>query len=356
VHSSAQADVLEVFMPRSRLLALTLLLATPCFASAPTWVEVHSKNFNVLTDAGEKRGQEVARRFEEVRAAYGAIFQKMNVNSPVPLQIIAFRNNKELKQYGPVWKGKAVEVDGFFQGSKDKNFVALDLSSEGGWHVVFHEYMHLLINTNMPPTPAWFDEGFADYFSTLTVNGKTIEFGNIPEGYPELLSQSRWMKTLDLFSVQHNSSEYNEGDRRSLFYAQSWLTIHYVMTQRKLPEATKYLDLTINQHRGVEEALQMAFGMTPLQFDKALRDYFTSRRQPIPSSSKQAWRTCTFMRSITCRREWRSSRRLQPKTRITSSLSVDSDMPTCRRTISNTPRNISSAQQLPIPLTPKFTI
>lgn len=264
-------------MSRIRLLALTLLLATPSFASAPTWVEIHSKNFNVLTDAGEKRGQEVARRFEEVRSAYGAIFQKMNVNSPVPLQIIAFRNNKELKQYGPLWKGKAVEVDGFFQGSKDKNFVVLDLSSEGGWHVVFHEYMHLLINTNMPPTPAWFDEGFADYFSTLTVNGKTIEFGNIPEGYPDLLSQSRWMKTTDLFSVQHNSSEYNEGDRRSLFYAQSWLTIHYVMSQRKLPEATKYLDLTINQHRGVEEAMQMAFGMRPQQFDKALRDYFTSR-------------------------------------------------------------------------------
>jgi tetratricopeptide (TPR) repeat protein len=264
-------------MSRFRSLLVLILITTPCFASAPTWVEVHSKNFNVLTDAGEKRGQEVARRFEEVRSAFGAIFQKMNVNSSVPLQIIAFRNNKELKQYGPVWKGKAVEVDGFFQGSKDKNFVVLDLSSEGGWHVVFHEYMHLLINTNMPPTPAWFDEGFADYFSTLTVNGKTIEFGNIPEGYPDLLSTSRWMKTSDLFSVQHNSSEYNEGDRRSLFYAQSWLTIHYVMTQQKLPIATKYLDLTINQHRGVDEAIQMAFGITPQQFDKALRDYFTSR-------------------------------------------------------------------------------
>ncbi len=264
-------------MLRSRLLLPLVLLTTSAFASPPTWVEVHSKNFNVLTDAGEKRGQEVARRFEEVHSAFGAIFQKMNVNSPIPLQIIAFRNNKELKQYGPMWKGKAVEVDGFFQGSKDKNFVALDLSSEGGWHVVFHEYMHLLINTNMPPTPAWFDEGFADYFSTLTVNGKTIEFGAVPEGYPDLLSGARWMKTADLFSVQHNSSDYNEGDRRTLFYAQSWLTIHYMMSQKKLPQATNYLALTINQHLGVVEAMRQAFGMTPDQFDKALRDYFMGK-------------------------------------------------------------------------------
>ena len=261
-------------MSRFRLLPL-LLLSTLAFGSAPTWVEVHSKNFDVLTDAGEKRGQEVARRFEEVRASFGVIFQKMNVNSGIPLQIIAFRNNKELKQYGPVWKGKAVEVDGFFQGSKDKNFVALDLSSEGGWHIVFHEYMHLLINTNMPPTPAWFDEGFADYFSTLTVSGKTIEFGAIPEGYPDLLASTRWMKSTDLFSVQHNSSEYNEGDRRNLFYAQSWLTVHFIMSQKRLPQATNYLDLVINKHVAVPDAIQQAFGMTPAQFDKALRDYFT---------------------------------------------------------------------------------
>jgi tetratricopeptide (TPR) repeat protein len=263
-------------MSRSKLVLPLVLLTTFAFGSPPTWVEVHSKNFNVLTDGGEKRGQEAARRFEEVRASFGAIFQKMKVNSGIPLQIIAFRNNKELKQYGPMWKGKAVDVDGFFQGSKDKDFVALDLSSEGGWHIVFHEYMHLLINTNMPPTPAWFDEGFADYFSTLTVNGKVIEFGAIPQGYPDLLGGTRWMKCTDLFSVQHNSSEYNEGDRRSLFYAQSWLTIHYIMSQKKLPEATEYLNNVMNKHMPIEEAIQKAFGMTPTQFDKALRDYYFS--------------------------------------------------------------------------------
>jgi tetratricopeptide (TPR) repeat protein len=264
-------------MSRFKFVLALVLLSSFAFGAPPTWVEVHSKNFNVLTDGGEKRGQEVARRFEEVRASFGAIFQKMTVNSGIPLQIIAFRNTKEMRQYGPMWKGKPVEVAGFFQGSKDKNFVVLDLSSEGGWHIVFHEYMHLLLNTNLPPTPAWFDEGFADYFSTLTVNGKQIEFGTIPEGYPDLLANSRWMKCTDLFSVQHNSSDYNEGDRRNLFYAQSWLTIHYVMSQKKLPQVTEYLNQVINYHLPVEEAMQKGFGMTPAQFDKALRDYFTGR-------------------------------------------------------------------------------
>src|SRR6185369_11434053 len=263
-------------MLRLRVLLPLVLFTSTAFSANPTWVEVHSKNFNVLTDAGEKRGQEVARRFEEVHSAFGAIFQKMNA-SATPLQIIAFRNNKELKPYGPMWKGKPVQVDGFFQGAKDKNFVGLDLSSEGGWHVVFHEYVHLLFNSNMPPAPAWFDEGFADYFSTLTVSGKTIEFGAIPVGYPQLLSTARWMKCTDLFAIKHDSNEYNEGDRRTLFYAQSWLTIHYVMSQHRLPEVTKYLNLINNQHLGIAEAIQQAFGMTPDQFDKTLHDYFMGR-------------------------------------------------------------------------------
>ncbi|MGB9083959.1 MAG: hypothetical protein WCC46_04995, partial [Terriglobales bacterium] len=37
----------------------------------PKWVEVHSTHFTVLTDAGEKRGREVALRMEQMRAVFG---------------------------------------------------------------------------------------------------------------------------------------------------------------------------------------------------------------------------------------------------------------------------------------------
>ena len=80
---------------------LPLLRASPSQA-AEKWVEIRSPHFVVATDAGEKRGREVAQRFEQMRAIFGQLMLKDKVNIPVPLQIIAFRNNKELKQHGPL--------------------------------------------------------------------------------------------------------------------------------------------------------------------------------------------------------------------------------------------------------------
>jgi hypothetical protein len=54
------------------------------------------------------------------------------------------------------------------------------------------------------------------------------------------------------------------------------MTMHYLLHEKKLPETGTYFDLVENQHVPVEEAIQKAYGMTPAQFDQAVRDYFHS--------------------------------------------------------------------------------
>ena len=268
------------------LLPVLLLLLAPARAAEQPWVEVRSPNFSVVTDGGEKRGREVALRFEQMRAAFGVLFQKINVSIPVPLQIVAFRDTRELRAVSPIWNGKPTQLAGFFQGGEDRNFIAIDLSSEAGWEIVFHEYAHLLINSNFPPMPVWFDEGFAEYCSSLKVTNQEIDFGLLPQGLPETLGVQRWMKTTDLLAVTHESADYNETDRRSIFYAQSWLMVHYFMTKKQLREVSRYLDLVQNQHLSIRDAFAEAFAMEPDQFDKALRAYFQAQatyfRAPAP--------------------------------------------------------------------------
>lgn len=272
---------------RLRICAVFLLLAS-ILVSAQELVEVKSPHFSVFTDGGEKRGREVAERFEQMRAAFGLLFKRMQVNIPVPLQIIAFRGSKELRDYAPIWKGKPVEASGFFLPGEDRNFIAIDLSSDN-WGVVFHEYAHLLINGNLPATPAWYDEGFAEYCSTLVVNRKQIEFGRMPKGRAQVLNDSTWMHTEDLFSVGHNSPEYNESDRASVFYAQSTLVVSFLMgTPKTRQQLASYLHLTQEEHVPVIQAMKQAFGMEPKAFDRTLRDYFRGRynyfAMPAPAS------------------------------------------------------------------------
>jgi Flp pilus assembly protein TadD len=246
------------------------------------WVEVDSSHFSVATDGGEKRAREVAQRFEQMRTAFGVLFKKLTVNT-APLQIIAFRNAKELRQFAPLYGGKPIEVAGFFLGNggrggpgsnEERQYIALDLSQEDSWGTVFHEYAHLLINSNFPPSPVWFDEGFAEYCSSLKMDKKEIVIGLAKPELPELLSQSRWLKLVDLFSVSHDSQIYNRDDRRSVFYAQSWLTVHFFMTKNMMKQAATYVEMTENHHVAVPEAIRRSFGMEPEALEKMIENYF----------------------------------------------------------------------------------
>src|SRR5215469_9275174 len=92
------------------LLVSRLLCPAPAFASDAQWIEIQSPHFSVITDAGERRGKDAAVRFEQMRAVFGALMVKANVNLPIPLQIVAFRNTKELRQFAPLWNGKPTQV------------------------------------------------------------------------------------------------------------------------------------------------------------------------------------------------------------------------------------------------------
>lgn len=259
------------------VLAATVLMALPCRAKDDEWIEVHSPHFSVVSDAGDRRAREVALRFEQMYFVFGTLFSKKIVNFPVPLEIIAFRNTRELRDFVPLWKGKPVQLAGLYQGGQDRNFILLDLSVEDPYRVVFHEYGHLLLNGNYPPTQLWFDEGFAEYFSTIKVSKNQVQIGLPPEGDFEILRENSLFHTLDLFNVKHDSKVYNDnGDHRSLFYAQSWLYVHYLFDMRKMEQAGVYFDLTLNQHVPVAEAVQKAFGMDAQHFEKTLRDYLNS--------------------------------------------------------------------------------
>src|SRR5947209_3187830 len=264
-------------MARRTVLALLLLLPLLLSASDQTWTEVRTPHFVLMTDAGEKKGREVGLRFEQMRSVFGTLLQRAKINIPVPTQIIAFRNHSEIEKYSGLFKGKPVEVAGFFQAGDDRNFIAIDLSDPNPYEVVFHEYAHMLLNANYPRTQVWFDEGFAEYFSSTQITNKEVAVGGVHEGHAFLLNSSQWMPLTDLFRVTPGSRVYNENsDHRSLFYAESWVVVHYIFDRHKLPETAQYFDLVENQKLYPAEAISKAFGMDANALMKDVQSYYRS--------------------------------------------------------------------------------
>jgi len=271
-------------------LGCLILWSHQSFAGEPQWVEVRSPNFSVITDAGDKRGRDVALHFEQMRSVFGTLMIKAHVNLSVPLQIVAFRSSKEMRQVAPIFNGKPTELAGLFQGGEDRSFIMLDMSVDNPWSVVFHEYAHQLMDGNLSiRTDPWFEEGFAEYFSSIEVDNKEARVGKIPEETYRVLQQTGMMRVADLFRVQQYSKTYNEsGDHRSMFYAESSLVVHYLYDNQLMLKLAEYFDARLNQKKPIEQAIQQAFGMTPEQFDKVLRNYLSSGRfkyYPIPTPS-----------------------------------------------------------------------
>ena len=266
-------------------------------AEQSPWLEIHSTHFTVITDAGEKKGKEVALRFEQMRAVFAILLMKDRLNEPLPLTILAFKNDKDYYQTAPLHQGQPINVPGFFVPGEDQNFIMLNLFEEESWRAVAHDFAHLLLNYNYPPVEGWFDEGLAEYFSSIRVDNKQVEIGgdpelsnvftqdllqnqrevrNPPKSLTELLGGQVWLTLPDLLTLKHDTSTYVEATHHTLFYAQSWMLMHYLLHEKKLPETGTYFDLVENQRVPVEEAVQKAYGVTPAQFDQAVKAYFHS--------------------------------------------------------------------------------
>jgi hypothetical protein len=287
-------------MPRRRSISSFLLLlasafCSPALAAEPSpWLEIHSTHFTVITDAGDKKGREVALRFEQMRAVFALVLGKEHLNQSVPLTILAFNNDKSYYQVAPLRQGEPIGVPGFFLSGDDQDFIVLNLSEDESWRAVAHDFAEMLLNYNYPPAQGWFDEGLAEYFSSIRVDNKHVELGSDPELLPstsedlvgnrrnmnapksltELLAAQVWLSLPDLFAMKHDTSTRNRGNHHTLYYAESWIVIHYLLHEQKLPETGAYFDLVLNQHVPVEDAIQKAYGMSSVQMEQAVKDYF----------------------------------------------------------------------------------
>src|ERR1700687_6070790 len=133
--------------------ALLAILAAPNLACAlakdePKWIEVHTAHFSVLTDAGDKRGREVALRMEQMRAGFGQLLLKDKLKMPVPITVIALKSDK---QYGMVAPAKQSTAGGFYVPGSDRVYIVLNLFEADPWRAVAHPLAHYLLNFYYSP-------------------------------------------------------------------------------------------------------------------------------------------------------------------------------------------------------------
>ena len=271
------------------LLAILLISASTDNGSASakeTWLSVRSKNFLLIGNAGEKEIRKVGVRLEQFRDVFSRIFTRSKANSAIPITVIVFKDDNAYKPYKPIYQGKPAAVSGYFQPAEDVNYITLtaEFREINPYAVIFHEYVHALTSDNAKPLPPWVSEGIAEYYSSFEVesNEKKVWLGKAIANHVLYLREQKFLPLQRLFEVTHGSPEYNERDRKGVFYAQSWALVHYLLLGEngKWNAPFRQFVNALASGRPVDESFKQSFQTDYATIEKALREYIGRSAYP----------------------------------------------------------------------------
>jgi tetratricopeptide (TPR) repeat protein len=268
-------------IPRFAKFSLILLVAITdplSFAAHTDWRMITSSHFFVLTNVGEGPAREAALHLEQMRMIFGQLLSKDKIVTGEPLDVFVLRG-EDYEKAVPLRDGRAVSMGGFFIPGEDRSYIVLNAEQNDGWRAVAHDYALMLLNYNYPPAQTWFDEGFAQYFAGMRMGEKEGSMGEDPEGsFVATLNSSEWIPVAQLFARKNQPAKCSQDDYEKLFCAESWMVMHYLVNNDRLSDVGAYFGAVMLHKAPIEDAIKSAFGMTPDQFEKAVKDYFHARQ------------------------------------------------------------------------------
>ena len=255
------AGVPMAFQACCRAWAATLMLLAGNGLSAAegeAWVEVRSPHFCAITDAEESEARAALRQFEGIREVLHRVLPGLRVDSGRPLTLLVLKDESSMKRFLPSrFEGKdPSRPAGWFMQSQDQDYAVLRLdvphAADQPYFVLYHEYTHGIIHANFRQMPVWLDEGIADFYGATQIQKDRVLIGRVPPLRLEYLRQSSLMSAETFLLVDHNSPHYNEGQKASLFYSQSWAAVHYLFLDPKAQKEKLLSKLLASIRPGVD--------------------------------------------------------------------------------------------------------
>ena len=124
----------------------------------------HEPNFRVIGDVGAGDLRQVTKRLEQFREAIGILFPKAALSTSTPTTVLVFKSHKSYEPLKPLYNGKIrQDIAGYFQATRAVNYVTFTVADGlDQLGIIYHEYVHLIVNNTVDNVPLWFNEGLAE--------------------------------------------------------------------------------------------------------------------------------------------------------------------------------------------------
>lgn len=262
------------------MLAIAALWLTAAEAAAQgRWLRAESTHFIVYSRGSEgdlRRSVEELERFDATLRQLTSNARGVTANK---LEVYLLRNRNDL---GEVRPGFSQAVLGYYSATPEHIGAFLIDRTDGldARTILFHEYAHhFMLQYFADAYPAWFTEGFAEYVSTAEIDATATRLGGYEEGRTQPLYDMQWAALADILDPGR------EGARRVpsyMFYSQSWIFVHYILSDADRRRALSRYFATIQTGADRTAAFEEAFGTTA---DGFRRDVLTYMRRGISLST-----------------------------------------------------------------------
>jgi len=111
-----------------RLLAALLVAAVGAARALPAaepWIRVRSPHLELLSDAGEGKAREAARRLERFHRVLQRLLPPTIEGDGAPVCALVFRDRPAFTPFVPLHQGRVRKAEGFFQGGTDCDYMVL---------------------------------------------------------------------------------------------------------------------------------------------------------------------------------------------------------------------------------------
>lgn len=250
--------------------------------SHAAWVRVETDRFVIYGRGGERDVRDYATKlttFDTVLRRFHALPN----DAPVSQKLEVYLVGDDLRVVAPKLSN---DVLGFYRPGPDGVIAVVEHRGVGalGDNVLFHEYAHHFMLENFPAAyPAWFVEGWAEYFATVEISPEIIKVGGYNPARVAGLFNQQWLSMNDLLTKR---SGQITGVRRYVYYPQAWLFTHYMRSDRT---RAVQMDTAIRDiSKGVEPvaAFQKATGQDAEALYNALKKYRELRIYRMPNPIK----------------------------------------------------------------------
>lgn len=211
-----------------RLLLVSLLLALWPVSADAGWKRAETPHFRIWAEGSEAQLREKAALLEDYRALLEMATGKAPDREAPPLDVFLV---DDLAEATP-WRPMGPDVAGYYRADAGRiSAVATeraggDRFAISGQHILLHEYAHhFMLARAGVAHPAWYVEGFAEYFSTAVFRPERVEFGLASDNRAAWLLTATW---LPLERLLARDPELMRSRDSAMYYAQSWLLTHYM--------------------------------------------------------------------------------------------------------------------------------